>query len=114
MKTVVIVIGLLTLLVIQAVASFKGFDLRRWSSWLYGVISFLAGVLLGFVLTGNLIESLKAGGLLAFLTLVVGVTMRSHKKRYEGMAGSLLLKYGKQDDTSFFAKLVRRLLSKYK
>jgi hypothetical protein len=114
MKTVVIAIGLLTFLVMEAVASIKGLDLRRWSSWLYGVISLFSGLVLGISLGGNLIESLKLGGILAFLTLIGGVARRWHKQRYEGMASSLLLKYGKEDDSSLFAKLIRRLLSKYK
>ena len=114
MKTVVIAIGFLTFLAMEALASFNGLDLRRLSSWLYGVINFLAGIVIGFGLTSNLIEGLKVGGLLAFLTLVGGVATRWHKQRYHGMAGSLLRKYGKEDNVSFFAKLLRRLLDKYK
>jgi len=115
MKTVVIAIGLLTFFMIGASASIKGLDLRRWSSWLYGVIGFLSGLVLGITLTGNLIESLKVGGIFAFLTLVSGVAMRRHKQRYnEDTARSLLLQYGKEDDSSLFAKLVRILLGKYK
>jgi hypothetical protein len=114
MKTLVMAIGILTFLVTETVASFTGLDLRIWSSWLYGVASFLAGFLLGITLTNDLIESLKVGALLAFLTLISGVAMRRHKRRYEGMAVALLQKYGKVEDTSSFAKLVRRLLSKYK
>jgi uncharacterized membrane protein YfcA len=115
MKTVVIAIGLLIILAMEAIVSYKGLDLRNWSSWLYGVINFLAGVVLGFALTSNLIESLKVGGLLAFLTLLAGVTRRRHKQKYnEEMARSLLLKYGREDDSSFFAKFVRKLLNKYK
>ena len=114
MKTVVIAIGLLAFLVAEAVASFKGLDLRRRSSWLYGVISFLGGIALIMGLNGNLIDGLKVGGLLAFMTLLGGAMRRRHKQKYEGMARPLLLKYGKEDDPSLFAKLVRILLGKYK
>ena len=115
MKTVVIAIGLLTALVTVTSACIKGLDLRRWSSWVYGVISFLSGLVLGISLSGNLIESLKMGGIFASMTLLGGVTMRRHRRRYnEDYARSLLLKYGKEDDPSLFAKLVRILLGKYK
>jgi len=114
MKTVVIVVSLAALLAIVYVASLKGLDLKRRSSWLYGVISFLSGVAVIMGLNGNLIDGLKVGAIFAFLTLFTGTTMRWHNQRYRGMASSLLLKYGKEDDPSLFAKLVRKLLGKYK
>ena len=114
MKIVVIAFGLLIFLVMDAVASFKGLDLRRRSSWLYGVISLLGGILLIMGLNGNLIDGLKVGGIFAFMTLLGGAMSRRHKQKYEGMARPFLLKYGKENDTSLFAKLVRMLLGKYK
>ena len=113
MNTFVMALSLAVALLVLAVASVKGLDLRKGSSWLYGAISFLCGFAGGLSLSVNLVESLKAGALFAFLTLFTGATMRRHKQRYEGMAGPLLLKYGKEDDPSLFAKLVRRLLRKY-
>lgn len=114
MKTFVMAVSLAGFLLVGAVASLKGLDLRRGSSWLYGAISFLCGLALSLSLSVNLVESLQTGAILAFLTLFTGATMRRHKQRYEGTARSLLLKYGKGDDPSLFAKLVRRLLGKYK
>ena len=114
MKTFVMAVSLAGFLLVGTVAALKGLDLRKGSSWLYGAISFLCGFAGGLSLSVNLVESLKAGVLFAFLTLFTGATMRRHKQRYEGMAGPLLLKYGKEDDPSLFAKLVRRLLGKYK
>lgn len=115
MKTVGIAISLIVFFVIGCIASFQGFDLRKRSSWIYGAISFLCGIALGLSLSANLIESLKGGALFAVLTLAGGAAMRRHKQKYnEDMARSLLLKYGKEDDSSLFAKLIRRLLSKYK
>jgi hypothetical protein len=113
MKTVVIVSSLVPLFVIFFVVSFRGLDLRRWSSWLYGAISFFCGVAVGLSLDANLVESIKAGGLLALMTLLGGATMRWHKLRYDGLAQTLFLQYGKEDDPSLFAKLVRMLLGKY-
>jgi hypothetical protein len=114
MKTFLITISLLLFFLAGSIASWKGLDLRRGSSWLYGVISFLCGLLLGFGLSVNLFEGLIAGAIFAFLTLLSGAIMRRHKLKYKGMASSLLLQYGKEGDLSFFAKLVRRLLGKYK
>ena len=114
MKTVLIAIGFTGLLAVMYVVSFKGLDLKRRSSWLYGVISLLGGVALIMGLNGNLIDGLKAGGFFAVVTLLGGATMRWHKQRYERMVISLLSQYGKEDDPSLFAKLVRRLLGRYK
>jgi hypothetical protein len=114
MKTVVIVVSFLVFMVTGAIATYKGLDVKRGSSWLYGAIGFLCGVVMIFSMSGNLIDSLKAGVIFAFLILFTGATMRHHKQRYTGMAKSLLLQYGKEDDPTLFAKLVRRLLGKYK
>jgi hypothetical protein len=114
MNTVVIVVSLIILLLVGAIATYKGFDLRRGSTWLYVGISFLCSLVLGFNLSGHLVESLKVAGMLAFLTLLTGMVMRRHKQKYEGMARSLILEYGKEDDPSLFAKLVRKLLGRYK
>ena len=114
MKTVVIVVSLIAFFVMGYVTSVKGLDLRRWSSWLYGVISFLCGFALIMSLNGDLMDGLKAGAIFALLILVNGATTRWHKQKYEGMVRPLLLQYGKEDDQSLFAKLVRRLLGKYK
>ena len=113
MKSAVIILSLVTLLGIGTIASFKGLDLRRWSSWVYGAVSFVCGLLAGLSLSSNLLESTKMGVLFVFMTLLTGAAMRWHKQRYEGMAKSLFLRYGKEDDPSLFAKLVRRLLGKY-
>lgn len=114
MKTVGIAIGLAALFITAFIASFKGFELKKRSSWLYGLVCFFSGFLLGFSLSNNLIEGLKVGCIFAFVLLIGGAAMHRHKLRYRGMAGPLLLKYGKENDPSLFAKLVRRFLGKYK
>lgn len=114
MQTAVVVISLVLSFLAIWVASRKGLDLRRASSWLYGAISFLGGLALGFSLTSNLGVSLETGAIIAFLTLFTGVTLLRHNQRYRGMANSLLLRYGKEEDPSLFAILIRKLLGKYK
>lgn len=114
MKIVVIVVSLAVLLAVLNVASLKGLDLKRRSSWLYGVISFLSGVVLIMGLDGNLIDGLIAGVLCAFLTLLGGMTTRWHKQEFEGKFRSLVIEHGKDDDPSLLAKLVRKLFGKCK
>jgi len=114
MKTVVIFVSFTVFIWIVFVASFQGLDLRKRSSWLYGVYGFLSGLALGTAINGNLIEGLNIGAMVAFIVLFTGVTMRRHKQKYEGMAKSLVRKYEKEDPPSLFAKLVRKLLDKYK
>jgi len=114
-KTIGVAVSLIVFFLIGSIASFQGLDLRKPSSWLYGAISFLCGLALGLSLSANLIESLKGGTLFAVLTLTAGAAMLRHKQKYNvDTARSLLLKYGKEDDPSLFAKLVRALLGKYK
>ena len=114
MKTVGVAIGLIIFSVMAFFISFKGLDLKRWSSWLYSVICFFSGFLLGYSLTDNTIEGLKVGCIFAIVMLIGGAAMRRHKQKYGDMVRPLVLKYGKEDDRSLFAKLVRRILSKYK
>jgi len=106
----------LTVLVIASLGyvSFRGLDLRKPTSWSYGGLGFLFGFAIGLLLSGNLIEGLKGGVLFGFSIVFAGATMRWHKQRYGGAASSLLLQYGRPDDPSFFAKLVRKVLGKYK
>jgi hypothetical protein len=111
MNTVVIFISLAVFIWIGFVVSFQGLDLRKRSDWLYGVSGFLCGLALGIAISGNFIGSLNIGAIFAFMTLFSGVTMRRHKQKYGGIAAkSLVRKYGKEDDPSVFAKLVRKLL----
>ena len=114
MKTVVIAVSLVVFIWIVFVVSFQGLDLRKRASWLYGALGFLSGLALGTAISGNLIESLNIGAIFAFMILFAGVTMRWHNQKYRGMAKSLVRKYGKEDPPSLFAKLVKKLLGKYK
>ena len=114
MKTVVIVVSLAVLLAVLNVATLKGLDLKRRSSWLYGVISFVSGVGVVMGINGNLMNGLIAGAIGAFLTLLGGVTTHRHKQEFEGKFRSLVIEYGKGDDPSLLAKLVRKLFGKYK
>ncbi|HET9907201.1 MAG TPA: hypothetical protein VFQ23_11185 [Anaerolineales bacterium] len=114
LKTGLIVVSLAVLLAVLNVASLKGLDLKRRSSWWYGVISFICGISVIMVLNGNLNDGQIAGIICAFLTMLGGATTRWHKQEFEGKFRSLVIEYGKEDDPSLFAKLVRKLFGKYK
>ena len=115
MKTVVIFVSFTVFIWIVFVAYFQGLDLRKRSSWLYGVFGFLCGLALGTAINGNLIEGLNIGTIFAFMILLAGVTTRRNNQKYGSMtAKSLVRKYGKEDPPSLFTKLVQKLLGKYK
>ena len=115
MQIVVIAISSVALFWALSIASFQGLDLKKRSSWLYVAVGFLCGIALSTDISNNLIESLIAGVMVALIVLFTGVTMRWHKQKYGGAAAkSLVRKYGKEDDPSMFAKLVRKILGKYK
>jgi hypothetical protein len=119
---IIILVNFFVFLIVGAITTFKGLDLKKPASWLCGIYGFVSGFLFGFLvfnndnslgLSMNLTASLQMGVIFAFLTLLGGATTRWHKRRYESMAKSLFLQYGKEDDPSLFAKLVRMLLGKY-
>lgn len=110
MKTVVIVISLVILIWMIFIASFYGLDIKKRSSWWYGAISFLCGLVLGLVIASNLIEGLKIGVAFAFLTLFTGTNTRRHKLETKKMTESLLLQYKNEELPPLIAYLVKKLL----
>jgi hypothetical protein len=113
MELVALIISIIVVALIFYVG-FHGLDLRKPTSWLYGILGFLGGLFITLLMSGGIVYSIVAGVVFAFIILIYGATMRWKKLRYEGKAKSLLLQYGKDDDPSLFAKLVRKLLGKYK
>jgi hypothetical protein len=116
MQTAVIIIGFVVLIWIEFAVPFQGLDLRKRSDWLYGILAFLSGLVLGTAINGNLIDGLGTGTIFAFLTLFTGVMSRRHKQKYGRWTAtkSLVRKYEKEDNPSLFAKLVKKLFDKYK
>lgn len=76
MKTLATVIGVI-FIIVSAIAIYVGLDLKKMGkTWLFGVYGFLTFLLTGLVGTGNIIESIKVGAIVAFATVFVGVTTR--------------------------------------
>jgi len=76
---IVITVGV----VVGGFVVYKGLDLRKPRSWLYGAIAFFFFGIVGGLLFGNVIEGLKGGAMLAFLMLLGGATTRRHRQRYK-------------------------------
>ena len=88
---IIILVNFFVFLVVGAIVTGVGFDLRKWSSWLFGAYGFLSGFLFGFLvfnnddslgLSMNLTASLQIGTIFAFLIMFGGATTRWHKRRY--------------------------------
>jgi hypothetical protein len=67
---------------IEMIVCFKGLDLSKRASWLYGAYGFLCGLALGTAMNGKLSDGIGMGVIVSFLTLFGGATMRSHKLKY--------------------------------
>ena len=81
METMVIVI-LFPYLIVSGIGIFKGLDLGKWSSWLYGIYGFLSGLIIGF-LTGNSGGGVELGLLFAFGVMYGGAMVRLHRQRFK-------------------------------
>jgi hypothetical protein len=67
--------------IVFAITIYIGLDLKKWQTWLFGVYGFLTFFLVGLIGTGNVIESIKVGAIVAFATIFVGVTTSWNRER---------------------------------
>ena len=81
----------LVFLIVLFICIFKGLDLKKWSSWLYGLYGFISGFLVGFLtsdggggyhLIPSVTGSLQIGALFAFVIMYGGATSHWHRKRF--------------------------------
>jgi hypothetical protein len=70
-------------LIVGGIGVFLGLDLRKWSSWLYGLYGLLSGLFVGLS-DGDISGGLKLGVLFAFLVLSGGAAIRWHRQFYKG------------------------------
>lgn len=87
----IIIANVFVFLIVYFMVTFKGLDLKKWSSWLYGLYGFLTGFLVGFLsqdntgdlrLAVNLAGSLQVGALFAFIVIYTGAMNRWHRQRF--------------------------------
>ena len=68
-------------IIVCGVAIFAGLDLKKWSSWVFGLYGFISGFLLG-LLEADVYGGLGLGGLFAFIVMYGGVTSHWHRERF--------------------------------
>jgi len=80
---IIIIFSLLFSVSILGVAIFSGLDLKKVSSWLFGLSGFLCGLIIGIVSQAGLISGLQLGSIFAITIIFSGAIMRMHKQRYK-------------------------------
>lgn len=68
--------------IVVVICTYNGLDLKKWSSWLYGLYGLITGLLMGLMRV-NFKGGLQLGLLFAFAVLYGGATTRWHKQRYK-------------------------------
>ena len=81
MKTIVITNFYISVLV-SFIGVFLGLDLRKWSSWLYGMYGLLSGFFLGFSFYGVRL-GLEMGAIYAIAVMYAGAWVYWSRQRYK-------------------------------
>lgn len=68
-------------IVIFIVVTSIGLDIKKISSWLFGLYGFASGFFIIYVSRGSLGTSIKAGLIIAFISILSGVITRRKKQR---------------------------------
>jgi hypothetical protein len=82
MKTIILA-NLFVFVIVSGFVVFNGLDLKKWSSWLFGVYAFLSGLSINILYPTNAFTSLEAGAFFAFIVLCGGAITRWQKERYK-------------------------------
>jgi hypothetical protein len=78
----VAVINFYIFVIVGFTGVFIGLDLRKWSSWLYGIYSFFSGFFVGISYL-DIGSSLELGVLLAFAVMFGGSSVRRGRERHK-------------------------------
>ena len=81
METIILAI-LFTYLVVSGIRVFIGLDLRKWTSWLYGIYGFLSGFLIGFLIA-DIQLGLQVGAIFALIVMYGGAMVHWHRQRFK-------------------------------
>jgi hypothetical protein len=68
--------------IVSCLRVFLGLDLRKWSSWLYGIYGFLSGFCLGLIYL-DVWKGVELGILFAFAVMFGGANVRRGRERYK-------------------------------
>jgi hypothetical protein len=110
METVLLV-NLFVFVIVSGIGTFVGLDLKKWSSWLYGLYGFLTGFSTYF-LRPDVVGSLQLGTIFAFLVMYAGAMNRWHRQRYEKIAESWLSQHEQDKRFSLLTRLIKTILHK--
>ncbi len=111
-----ITVNLFVFMVVCFITTVKGLDLKKRSSWLYGLYGFISGFSVGFLAPNdavtNLSENIQGGILFACIVLIGGATTRKYRmlgEQHEALAEkNLQEKLGNLAETLFKGKSSRK------
>ena len=121
----VIIISFVILLWVILYVTSNGLDLKKRSSWLYGLISFFCGFVSSLAITiylgegiilRHVITSLVVGAIFAFVTMFQGGVMRFHQRNAtirDGRIKNIFLRLKKKKEANFFERLAQKILEKF-
>jgi hypothetical protein len=80
----IILINLILFLIVFSIRTFIGLDVRKWTSWLYGLYGFFSGFWCSFIREDAEMSSrLLLGALFAFAIMYIGAFVRVNRQRYK-------------------------------
>lgn len=86
---------------------FYGLDLKRWSSWLYGLYGFLSLFLVGYLFV-SVKAGLSMGVAIAFIGMYAGAMTYWQRRRFKDAAEPWLAKHGQNEHLSLLAHLLKK------
>jgi len=83
MQTLITINFFVFILILAPIGVAKGLDLKKWSTWLFGLYAFLSGFLMTFIRTDeDLATRLMVGAVCTFAVIFAGVIIRRNKQIY--------------------------------
>jgi hypothetical protein len=84
MKTIILA-NLFVFVIVSGIVVFNGLDLKKLSSWLFGVYGFLSGLSINILYPTDAFTSLEAGAFFAFIVLAGGAMNPLAKRAFQAI-----------------------------
>lgn len=104
---VVAIVNLFVFLIVIGIGVFYGFDLKKWSSWLYGFYGFLSLFIVGYLFI-DAKAGFFMGAVVALIVMYVGAMAFWHRQRFKDAAEPWLAKHGQNEHLSLLARLLKK------
>jgi hypothetical protein len=104
-------VNLIVFSIVYVIGVFYGFDIKKRSTWIYGLYGFLSFFCVGY-LYADLSFGLLAGLVMAFMLIYTGTMIFWHRQRFKEAAEPWLLKYDPKENLSLIARLIKKLSQK--